>query len=379
MSWRRTAYRALLSFKRPRLSQLEGYGLSPEREKALLDILNRHRCLGGCYRLFDADGSLCAYAFGEAGHQRPALLETSYRVASLSKMLTALCCMKLWEQGRLELDRDVNELLPFLLRHPEAGAKPITLRMLLNHSSGIRDGSAYTQGLTQGLSAVDILRGDSFDELLPGEAWRYSNFAFGLVGSLLEATQGCSFEQLMQHELFEPLGVQASFYPQLVQGELADAVRLLPREHVAFDAAMRRERPLEDAWVPAPEKHYNLAQGNCCVDGEGLERMVRVLLKPGYLSAGSLDAMRRNPLPFGRRSPVLSQGLGLFEIRDSSLSRHPVYGHQGKAYGAVHGAYVEPVSGRGFLLLTSGASESYREFLTDLTEELIRFSFEKHG
>lgn len=376
MSWRRAAYLALLQLKKPRLSGLSGQGLASEREQALLRILNRHRCVGGCYRLFTAGQGVARYHFGLAGPGRPCTEDTSYRIASLSKMLTALCCMKLVEEGRLQLDEDVNRLLPFRLRHSQAEARPITLRMLLQHSSGIRDGRAYEQALLSGASAETVLQGDSFDQQLPGEGWYYSNFAFGLVGSLLEAASGLSFEQVMQQELFQPLGVRGSFYPQRVTGELADAVRLLPREHVAFDARERRERPLpEDADLPMPDRHYNLAQGNCCVDGEGMERLAQALLKPGYLSAGSLRLMMGDVIPFGARSAKLSQGLGLFEIRDDRLYSGPVYGHQGKAYGAVHGAYVAPESVRGFLFLTSGASEAYREFLTDLTEDLIRFSF----
>ncbi len=77
----------------------------------------------------------------------PLTSETSFRVASISKLVTALAVMQLVERGLVGLDRDVGDYLGFVLRNPHFPATPITTRMLLSHTSSLRDGDLYTAAL----------------------------------------------------------------------------------------------------------------------------------------------------------------------------------------------------------------------------------------
>ena len=105
-------------------------------------ILRKHRCVGASLCAFDANGPQNVLTFGFS-HLPDTLVQpdTVFRVASVSKFVTALGAMKLKEQGLLNLDRDVNDYLPFPLRHPKAPDTPITLRMLMSHTAGIHDGA----------------------------------------------------------------------------------------------------------------------------------------------------------------------------------------------------------------------------------------------
>lgn len=373
MQIKRSLYKAALALLASRTPPLRGEGLLPTDQQRLYAILNRHRCQGGCFRLFEGENTLASYAFGDLQPGLPARQDSLFRIASISKMLTAACCLRLAEQGRLDMDQDVNDYAPFALRHPNAPDRPITMRMLLSHTSGIQDSPAYHQGILDGTAASDILRDSGFGEALPGESWRYSNFGAGLVGSLLEALLGLSFEEIMQAELFRPLNVEASFYPQLLAGDLADAYRL-PRfsQRVNFNAQERQARP-RPAPQPQPEQHYTLAQGNACTSATGLQSLLLALMRPGYLNRQSLDMMRSPVAGFGRRSAHMRQGLGLFLINDARLSPHTIYGHQGNAYGAVYAAFFELKSQRGFVLLTTAASEARQAFLADLAGDMIAF------
>ncbi len=356
-------YRAGLALLPPRIRNIEGKGLSPKGEEELLRLLRRHRCLGGVLRLFDLNGREAAYHFGEARPGLPARDETVFRTASLSKLITGICVMKLREEGILSLEEDTG-LFP----------RAVTLRQLMSHTAGILDGPAYRRGLSES-AALDAVLASSMEDGLIGR-WAYSNLGAGAVGSYLETRLRESFERIMQEHLFVPLGVEASFYPQRVRGELADARRVLPPWGAAgFDAAERRQRPQTDIDSPDPARHYTLAQGNCCLSADGMQKLLIALMRPGYLSEGSLCEMRRPLASFGRGRQVLDQGLFLFGLSDAGIARGRLYGHQGKAYGAVHAAFFDEETGRGMVFFSTGISEAREGFLADAVCDLLRLSF----
>lgn len=377
MNFKYHAYKAAVGLLPVRPKALRGEGITPDKEAALLSVLRRHRCQGGCFRQFARERDLAAYAFGDARPGVPITQDTCFRLASISKMLTSACCLRMRDEGLLDIDSDVRDVLPFSLRHPMFPERPITLGMLMSHTSGLRDGLSYHQAIEKGAPVTDVLaHSDCYGEGPPGESWEYSNLGAGLIACVLEAITGSSFETLMQRYVFEPLNIMGSFYPQRIAGALADAWRLFPRESKpAFDAIERQSKPLNAPDDPMPLRHYTLAQGNGCLDAIGLERFVQALMAPGFLSAESLSLMRRPRASFGERAKGMRQGLGLFEV---TRGGRIVYGHQGNAYGAMHGAFFDEEGERGFLILTTSASLAKKEFLADLIEDLIDFSLGDH-
>ena len=347
--------------------------LPAETAQAVVRILRKHRCLGASLCLFGDLGVTGMLTFGFSHlPDTKVQQDTVFRAASVSKFVTALCAMKLCEENRLEMDRDVNDFLPFSLRHPKAPDTPITLRMLLSHTAGIHDGTAYNAGIARGETLSALLRGDSFTIHLPGQAWEYSNFGAGIAGVVMEAAAGTDFETLMQEMVFLPLGAEATFYPQKVRGDLADAVRVLPRgKSPNYYAAERRARPLP-ALAPDAERHYSLAHGALCVSAKELAKLGAAGMKPGFLKEESLRDMRKEIAPFGERARNLSQGVGTFILRDAAVSPRPLYGHQGMAYGAVHGLFFDPETQKGVSLLTLGASEARSGVLADLNKDILR-------
>lgn len=368
---RQQVYRGLL-----RLLPMPGYAKG--RTGIQLDVarvLARHHAIGASVAFFTHEGDIVRMQAGTAGKAGPIKPDTFFRIASISKMLTAMCALRLKQDGLIDLDRDVNEALPYVVRHPMYPSTPITLAMLLSHMSGLRDGEAYHRAIASRVPVTTILQQDCWGGR-PGGEWSYSNLGAGLVACVLESILEQSFEQIMQRYLFARLKITASFYPQLIKGRLADARRVLPPfGKPGFDAHERQNRPLADADTPQPALHYSLAQGNCVTDMDGMVTSVRTLMKPGYLNADSLVRMRMPAAPFGRRSPFMRQGMGLFLIDEPAFSPHTIFGHQGNAYGAMHGAFFDPETGCGMVLLTSGASAAKTHFLSDLNRDLMRLCF----
>ena len=373
-------YRLLLHFL-PKKGDIRETTLPPEASREALRILKKHRCLGASLCLFNEAGITGSLAFGAARKNgAPAGMDTIYRSASGSKFITALGAMKLKEQGKLDLDRDIGEYFPHNLRHPKAPNTMITLRMLLSHTGGIHDGAAYNNGIGRGERLDSLLQGDSFTQHLPHEKWEYSNFGAGIAGAVMEAALGMDFERLMQETVFQPLQVKATYYPQKTEGLLADACRILPpQKGPNFDAEKRKNRPLPEAGVD-PQAHYALAHGNLCLTAGDLAKLGIAGMLPGFLTEESLQEMRRIIAPFGERARNLSQGIGTFILQDAAISPRPLFGHQGMAYGAVHGVFFDPETKKGLALLTTGASEARQGVLTDLNKDLIcLFLGDHHG
>ncbi len=135
---------------------------------------------------------------------------TKYRIASISKFVMTTAMMKLYDQKRLDLDEDVSTYLGFNLRNPNHPDTPITVRMLLTHTSSINEGDSYDPFLMA--SYNNVSNPMSFSELLvtggkyyasdtwrkeaPGEYFTYCNANFGLAGTIIEKISGSASRSL---------------------------------------------------------------------------------------------------------------------------------------------------------------------------------------
>jgi len=143
-------------------------------------------------------------------------------IASISKTFTTVAAMQQVEAGLLNLDADVNDYLPFELRHPNFQDQFITPRMLMRHISGLRDGTVYSRHYACGdpRMSLGVWCSEYFDQggvfyhadenfapWAPGEKYEYCNVSFGLLGHLVEITSGLSLPDYCKRNIFTPLGM----------------------------------------------------------------------------------------------------------------------------------------------------------------------------
>ncbi len=162
---------------------------------------------------FDANGITRAEAGGYAdlATMRPMTIDDPVRVASVSKLVTALGVMRLVEAGTLDLDEDVSTYLGWSLRNPTFPDVPITLRQLLGHRAGLRDDAGYALPLDADLEQWLTQDGAWNGEHEPGQWFSYANLNFPVVAAAMEGATGERFDRIMQREVFEPLGLDACF------------------------------------------------------------------------------------------------------------------------------------------------------------------------
>lgn len=163
-----------------------------------------------------------------------ATADTKYRIASISKLITAVGVWQLIEQGLVDPDADASGYVGFVLRNPHHPETPITVRMLMSHTSSIRDGGvpgsynipyghSISEFFTEG-SACHMPNCWARVEEAPGVFFAYSNMNYCLLGSVIENASGERFDQYMIRHIFSPMGLTCSYnvsgMPREVQAQV---------------------------------------------------------------------------------------------------------------------------------------------------------------
>ena len=333
-------------------------------QQKLARILSRHRARGGALALTDGE-KISVTAFGTVRKDGSLLAapDTYFRAASVSKFVTACGILRLAEQRKLSLEEDIGAYLGFPVRNPKYPDQPITLSMLLSHTSSIRDGETYQAGLSERPPFPELLKKDCFADYAPGSRWDYSNLAAGIAGCVLEGALKKPFDDIMKETVFSPLSVSASYLPSKIVGVLSDAWRLFPPAGTpGYDAEKRQRTPAGSGEIDLT-RDYLMAHGSLCIRVGDLLSVAR-----HFVQSSLFPLMKERRASFGDRDKNLEEGLGTFLYRSPSM-KEPLYGHQGLAYGAVHGLFLNG-QGEGFALLTSAASEQRAGVMTRLNIEL---------
>lgn len=371
-----TAYLMLLPFMAPAcaahpVSSVSGHDLNSRR--TFESLIRRHHVLGSCVLLTSGMQKtlICTASVSPKHEAHP---ETYFRVASITKMATAILTMKLCDEQILDPDRPAGEY--FDSSAACSSLDGIRLRHLLSHTSGLTDPSGLESYLEAGVPFTAIL--SEARRFRPGSCFQYSNLGFGLIGCILESVLEQPVGQIFRERLFEPLDMNATLEGCLLPTEqIMPVTRILPY-HRDQDLILTRlgSEPLRQ---PDPLRHYGHTAGSMYTDVLSLQKLLDVVIRnqQGFLSDRSLEVMREEHASYGTVSPTLSYGYGLLKICDPAVSVSPVFGHQGFAYGCADGAFWEESTGRTMIMLNGGSSEARNGRLGLLNRDLLRWAFRK--
>lgn len=340
---------------------------------------------------FDERGTLASGASGMADRAagRALTLEDPVRIASISKLVVALGIMRLVEQGKLDLDSDVSDLLGWRLRNPAFPDTPITLRLLLSHRSSLQDEVDYVVPLGVELRerASDPKAFDTAHA--PGTYFRYSNLGFPVIASVMEAATGERFDRLMKRLAIDPLGLEACFNWTMCSPQAIDrAVVLYTPECEVLRDDLKGEMPA-CAVVPAADGSCNLAayrlasngalfspQGGLRASVSDMQKIGRLLLRKGRLPAGtrflseaSIAQMTRPAWRFDGSNGATeggfycAYGLAVQILAACAPGDDPIgggtraLGHAGDAYRVRSGLWIDESRERGIAYFATGIAE----------------------
>lgn len=377
-SFRNLLYRAALPFApSPRGQMTHEMQGHPIDLKAYERILCRHHVLGASLLLTDIGASSSVHTSVNAPSHH-ADDRTLFRVASITKMATALVTLKLKEEQAFSLDDPIAPLLPDAIDEP--ALQGVTVRQLLCHTSGLRDVSAYEQALRNGHTFHHVLRAEG---VRGSNAMTYCNFGFGLLGCLMESVTGQSLEAVFQAHLFQPLSMDATLDASaLDEACIMPISRVLPY-HKGRDVTITALGSKSIA-SPDPARHFGHTAGAMYTNCASLSHLLQIIANDGayngrqFLSSASIQQMKTQHSFTGpATSPDRRYGLGLVILDRPDISPHKLYGHQGFAYGCVDGAFYEADTGRQVIFLNGGASEARQGRLGLCNKELLQWALQK--
>lgn len=272
------------------------------------------------------DGKRWSYATGTASYEVPRAVEPnfSFRIGSITKTFTASVILQLAEEKQLNLDDSVEKWLPGVVQSNGYDGNKITIRQLLNHTSGI---ASYID-----LDMRDItlpqnpFRYYSAGELInlglakppvfaPGEGWDYSNTNTVLAGQIIQKVTGDTYAEQIRKRFIEPLGLKETF--------VMEASSHIPGEH-ATGYNMDRSGRLYD--LTEMNQSFANAAGDMVSTVTDLTTFFSALLEGKLLNQEMMDQMLTTV-----DSPIGKFGLGIYE--EKTPDGQSYWGHAGGTYG----------------------------------------------
>jgi CubicO group peptidase (beta-lactamase class C family) len=159
-----------------------------------------------------------SFGFSNRQFSTPNTNETKYKIASITKLFTSVLIMQLYEQGKIDLDSSVKTYLP---GYASNGASKITIRNLLNHTSGLPYVGPKSKEDALKIGMEEFQMPHSIDELIskyysrdlanePGKTFNYNNGEYIILGKIIENVYGKSFKEILNQQIISPLAMKGS-------------------------------------------------------------------------------------------------------------------------------------------------------------------------
>jgi CubicO group peptidase (beta-lactamase class C family) len=318
-----------------------------------------------------------AFGYSDGPNGVKADTDTIYHWWSMTKIPTAIAIMQLREQGKLELDEAVTQYLPwFDVTYPSESNSAITVRNLLQHTSGLPDtipamiGWVHYDDATRDQTEIVKKYLPDFKELKfePGEKAVYSNFNYMVLGAIIEAVSGQPYETYITENILQPLGMsQTGFVYTRSMGE-NEAYGTLPVVHfytpllptLLDTSKLIRRRQGKFLWL---NRVYIDATPSTGLIGPSTD-VARFMM--AYLNRGSLDGnlilSHESILLLTETPPIDGHGLG-WSLGEADDSHYLEHAGGGPGFATIMRLYTE--NEIGFAILSNG-TDLDRDGLMDL-------------
>ncbi len=252
------------------------------------------------------------YGMADLEHQIPITSQTLFNIGSTSKQFTAACICLLAQRHKLSLDDDVRKYVPEL---PDYGST-ITIRQLLNHTSGLRDyitllylSGVRVEDFVAPRDAMEIILRQKSLNFAPGEEWLYSNTGYFLASIIVDKVSGKPLPDFARENIFDPLGMKHTMWvddPRVIIPNRA--VGYASRQGGTFQQFPSTWRLVGDGGIYTSIEEMLKWDGNFYRLVVGGDSLIRELTTAGALNSGS----------------KLDYGLGLFvgKYRGLEMVRH---------------------------------------------------------
>ncbi len=316
------------------------------------------KIIGGAVVIAKEGEVLYRYAYGHLNANRVTEIttDTHFRVASVTKMVSAVGLMRLLEERNISLETPVKDIVGFHVVNPSFPDQPITIRQVLSHTSSCLSVNRYQPNWE------NLKPGSSYfsDKAAPGTRYEYSNLNGGLIGSMIEALSGQSVNTYMQENVFGPLGVDAAYHPGLLKNQEHIAPRLNKDGTVARTVKNSLNSLDEYNDTCSPRENTGMTVGGLYITANGLNRIITMLTRGGaidgvrILSEESVHMMMADQQDIEGTSVHCDSEYGLCMYRVEDDEEGVWYGHQGRLEGLTANAFFQPNTGLSVVVIANG-------------------------
>ncbi len=272
---------------------------------------------------------------------------TKFRIASVTKVFTAMMSMRQVDDGQLDLDEDLSKIMKFRVRNPKHLKTPITQRMLLTHTAGMKDGNPVFEGDIR----TQLAKSTHYSSK-PGTKFLYTNFGMGIAGAVIEKSANQTLAEYARNKFFKPMGIDASFDAKYLSDKSLVANCYNGSSLAKDKKYLTRSQP----WG-GPGETFHLGAGGLLISAEDLGSLFTILINDGkyngeqYLSEKSVNEMLSKQLDTSSFTQCLA-----IRKKDKLVGERTMYYHNGEAYG-IHSLMAFDLTDKsGIIVITSGAS-----------------------
>lgn len=276
------------------------------------------------------------------------------RCASLSKVMVGISAGVLMDDGTLDPCADLSGYWGVTVRNPSYPDTPVTVDMLLTHTSTLSDASGSLSAL-KGTAARQRLAGSGYTGGKPGalSSWSYNNYGFSVLGMTLERAADRVLDDVLGEAVLTPMGIDAAFEA----GSVEDTSLLCALyQGKSMTRSVSTQKSYQCIDTPGYRGNF-FAGGFTCSAGE-MARLVAMLAEDGtyqgqqYLTADTVAYLEE---PLGQTPDGFYQCRPL-RYRENMYGRDRMYYHTGSAYGFYGLLSYDPDTGDGVVVFTTGAS-----------------------
>jgi CubicO group peptidase (beta-lactamase class C family) len=349
---------------------------------------------------------LKGYGYANVDNQKKIDIHTPFNIASISKPILGISLLKLVDQGRLNLDQNINSYLPFRIDNPKINSKKITVRHLVTHTSSINDYydiDTYAINQDAEISLSDHIKSlltregslynnaEFFKNVPIGTERDYSNLGAGVAGLVLESITGKSLADFSSEEIFQPLGMENTGW-RLADFELDElTTRYNVRQCVPFfnlcaDANSPKSNFLISKIFNPPLKnksfieypHYGNPQypdGGVNSSIHDLTILIKTLLNEGKGNDSNLLSEKSFMEMFKLQLPDSLSTRQRFFWRDN---KEGLTGHSGSDLGVFTSAYFDLKKQNAVIILMNRDVDAVTEKAMDeIREKLLNYNIVK--
>ena len=318
-----------------------------------------------------------SFGYKDLEQKLPLQNDHIFRIASISKSFTTTAIMQLVAKKQISLDQDVSALVGFKVRNPKFPSTVITLKMLLSHRSSINDSEGYFS-----LDAIDPAKNPNWEKTYnayePNKGYMYCNLNYNLAGSILEKITGVRFDQYIQQQILDPLGLYGGYNVNALDSNLIAKIYEYKRDSTKFTHS-------PSAYAPRTEEINNYTMGRSTPifsPTGGMKISAHDLAEYMIMHSqlGKHKGKRIIPKKLSKQMQAIiseeeNYGMAL-ETSTQLIPGKTMIGHTGVAYGLYSIMFFEPKEKIGFVVISNGCDPKTINGINGVLHKTVNILFD---